>query len=38
MKRTALWLGTASVLALVFTMYLQPQAMFALATQVWNCF
>lgn len=36
--RTAIWALALISLAGVFALYLRPDMVFALATQVWNCF
>jgi hypothetical protein len=36
--RALAWVASAAALSLVFTAYLRPDMMLALATQVWNCF
>lgn len=38
MRRLLLWTATGIALALVFLAYLQPQMVFSLANQLWNCF
>lgn len=35
--RSAIWVGAGLVLAAVFFAYLRPDAVVALATQLWNC-
>ncbi|HET6599249.1 MAG TPA: hypothetical protein VFG60_04735 [Burkholderiaceae bacterium] len=36
--RSAIWVGIGLALAAVFIGYLRPDAVMALATQLWNCF
>jgi len=36
--RAAIWSIVLIVLVGVFMLYLRPELVFALATQVWNCF
>ena len=38
LRRSAIWVGAGLVLAAVFVAYLRPDAVMALATQLWNCF
>jgi len=38
LRKAALWLLAALVLALVFALYLQPQFAIAVLDQVWACF
>jgi hypothetical protein len=38
LKRIAIWFGIGLALAAVFVAYLRPDAVMALATQLWNCF
>ena len=37
-RRALAWLAACVVLGAVFAAYLRPDVMFALATQLWNCF
>jgi len=36
--RAAIWTAVLAALVGVFMLYLRPDLVFALATQVWNCF
>ena len=36
--RLLAWTGALLALGAVFAAYLQPDMMFGLATQIWNCF
>jgi hypothetical protein len=36
--RAAIWAAVLIALVGVFMLYLRPDLVFALATQVWNCF
>jgi len=38
LRRLAVWCGVLAGLALVFAMYLRPDVVMTLATQLWNCF
>jgi hypothetical protein len=38
LKRIAVWFGVGLALAAVFVTYLRPDAVMALATQLWHCF
>jgi hypothetical protein len=37
-RRAALWLAAGTLLALVFTAYLNPHSMVDLANRIWACF
>ena len=37
-QRAALWIALATLLALVFLMYLQPEFMVSMADHLWACF
>jgi hypothetical protein len=37
-RRLFAWSAALALLAAVFALYLQPDMMLSLATQLWNCF
>jgi hypothetical protein len=37
-RRIGAWAAGLALLAAVFTLYLQPDMVLALATQLWSCF
>jgi hypothetical protein len=37
-RRISAWVVAVALLAAVFALYLQPDMMLALATQLWSCF